>query len=68
LENEYYDEQSKINRSYFIIKDENNDDFTKAFNIDQQTDELEITKLNIRTRESIEALETIYEIVSKTNS
>ena len=66
--NEYFDDCSKINRSYYTIKQENDDDFTKSFDIDQKIDENEITKLNIKTRESVEALETILEIVSKTNS
>jgi type I restriction enzyme M protein len=68
LDNEYYDKSLKINRSYSIIKQENDDDFTKSFNIDQKTDENEITKLNIKTRESIETVAKVLESVSKINS
>ena len=67
-DNEYYDKSSKINRSYSIIKQENDDDFTKPFNIDQKTDENEITKLNIKTRESVETVAKVFESISKTNS
>ena len=67
-EKEYFDDCSKINRSYSIIKQENDDDFTNSFDIDQKIDENEITKLNIKTRESVESLEKILESVSKTNS
>ena len=65
---EYFDDCQKINRSYSIIKQENDNDFTKAFSIEQQIDETEITELNNTTKESIESLESILEIVSKTNS
>jgi type I restriction enzyme M protein len=68
FETEYYDDCVKINRSYSMIKDENGDDFTKSFDIDQKIDEEEITRLNINTRTSIEHLELIKNVISKTIS
>ncbi len=59
---------SGIIRSYTVIKNESGDDFTKEFDIDQQIDEIEITRLNINTRNSIENLESIKAVLNNTNS
>lgn len=66
--NEYTDPTTNSKRSFSIIKGENGDDYTSIFDIDQQTDEIEITKLNIKTRQSIEKLELIINNVSEKNS
>lgn len=63
-ENEYFDDTTKINRSYSLIKDEDGDEFTRKFDIDQKTDELEITRLNINTRKTIECLEPLFNSLS----
>ena len=59
-----YDEE----RSYNIIQDENGDKYTEIFNIDQTDDEIDVTKLNLKTKKSIQYLDIIRESVSKDNS
>ncbi len=65
--NEYMDPQNK-KRGYAIVRDEANKPFIKEFIIDQKTDEVEITKLNPKTRLALNSLETVKRFVSKTNS
>ncbi len=65
---EYYDESSKTNRSYTIIKDEDGNDFIKKFIIDQKTNEKELVNLEINTRNTIQNVESILNIVKSDNS
>ena len=58
--NEYLDECSGISRNYSIIQDEDGNKFTKKFEIDQKTDDEETTRLNVKTRKSMEYLELLY--------
>lgn len=67
-ENEYFDETTSKKRSYTIIKDENGNDFIKEFLIDQKQDEQDITKLNVKTKKSLQNLELVRKSVSATNS
>lgn len=66
-ENEYVDSEGKT-RSFTIVRDEGNNPFIKEFEIDQKNDELEIVKLNPKTKLSLQYLETIKKFISKTNS
>ena len=66
--NEYDDDCSKLKRSYSFIKDENEDDFTHEFEIDQKIDESEIITLNVKTRETIERTEIILNEINSKNS
>ena len=68
ISNKYKDKKSNIFRSYSIIKNETGGNFTKKFDIDQQTDQKEITSLNINTRNSIEYIKLLYPLIHKTNS
>ena len=63
-----YQDDYSITRSYSLIKHENDDDFVKSFDIDQKTDEKEITSLSINTKESIGDLELIKNAINTTNS
>jgi type I restriction enzyme M protein len=67
-ENEYFDKTTNKRRSYTIIKDENGSDFIKDFIIDQKEDEADITKLNVKTRLSIQSLELITKGITSENS
>jgi type I restriction-modification system DNA methylase subunit len=67
-DNEYTDKTTKTKRSYNFIKDENDKDFIKEFVIDQKQDEIDITKLSVKTRLSIDNLELVKKSVSKNNS
>jgi len=66
--NEYEDSTAGKKRSYTIIKDQNGTDFIKEFIIDQREHELEITKLNVKTRSSLDNLELIRRSVSAEHS
>lgn len=66
-ENNYVDDQGSP-RSYTLIRDEGNRPFIKEFLVDQQTDEIEITKLNPATRTSLQTFEQVRKFISKTNS
>ena len=66
--NDYIDKTTGVRRSYTIIKDEQGNDFIREFIIDQKLDEIDITKLNVKTRRSIENLETLRKSISNTNS
>ena len=68
INNKYYDKCSKSNRSYTIIQDEHDDCFIKKFVIDQQINELDITSLSINTRNSIENVELIKNIIKNNKS
>ncbi len=68
ITNEYNDRTTSKKRSYTIVKNSNGTDFIKEFVVDQKTDELEVTKLNVRTRESLGNLELIRKSVSAGNS
>jgi len=58
VKNTYLDRTTGIERSYTILRDEAANPFIKEFIIDQKHDESDLTKLNPKTRLSIEALET----------
>lgn len=66
--NEYFDEKSNRKRSYTRIKDENDYPLHKEFTIDQKIDEIDITRLNVKTRLSIELLEKVRSSISNNNS
>ena len=68
LNNEYEDRTTKKKRSYTIIKDEKGDDFIKEFIIDQKDDEKDITKLNLKTRLSLQYVEIMKKNISDKNS
>jgi type I restriction enzyme M protein len=65
---EYKDQTTNALRSYTIIQNENGDDFIKEFVIDQRQDEQELTKLNAKTRKSIQNLELVRKSITSTNS
>ncbi len=65
--NDYVDSKGQ-KRSYSIIKDEGNNPFIKEFLIDQKIDEDDATKLNPKTRTSLQYLETVRKFMSSTNS
>ncbi len=65
---EYKGQTTKTIRSYTLIQDENGNDFIKEFVIDQKQDELNLTKINVKTRKSIQNLELIRKTISPTNS
>jgi type I restriction enzyme M protein len=67
-ENTYKDQTSKKARSYTFVKDEKSKQFIKEFFIDQRDDEDELTKLNVKTRLSLERLERVLESISSNNS
>lgn len=67
-ENEYFDKTTNKKRSYTIIKDESGNDFIKEFLIDQKEDEADITKVNVKSRLSIQNLELITKSISSENS
>jgi type I restriction enzyme M protein len=66
--NVYFDETTGTNRSYSIIQDEYGGDFVKEFKIDQKIDEEDITKLNVKTRKTLDYLESIRRSISSSNS
>lgn len=67
-DNEYLDKTTNKKRSYTIIKDEDGSELSKEFIIDQKNSENDITKLNIKTRLSIQLLENVKSSISKKNS
>lgn len=68
--NEYSDNITGKKRSYTYIQDEdeNENDFIKEFIINQKQDEIEVTKLNVKTRSSLGNLDTVRKSISKQNS
>lgn len=66
-ENRYIDSGGQT-RSFTVIRDEGNNPFIKEFTIDQKNDELEVKKLNPKTKISLQHLETIRKFISKNNS
>jgi len=65
--NEYKDDFDKL-RDYKIIKDEDGSDFIKEFVINQKEDEKDLTKLEVRTRISLQNLESVKKSISSKNS
>jgi type I restriction-modification system DNA methylase subunit len=68
LDNEYFDEKSGKTRSYTIINDENDYPLHKEFVIDQKADEIDVTRLNVKTRLSLKLLEKVRVSISSTKS
>ena len=66
--NEYKDQTIGTHRSYSIIKDEKELDFTKDFVVDQKQDEPELAKVSEATKKSIQNLETVRKSISFINS
>jgi type I restriction enzyme M protein len=66
--NEYTDRTTGKKRSYTAIKDEDGTPFIKEFIIDQREHEPEITKLNVKTRASLDYVELVRKSVSAKNS
>jgi type I restriction-modification system DNA methylase subunit len=67
-QNAYKDSTTGTSRSYSLIKDDTGNDFVKEFVIDQKHDEPDFTKLNVRTRKSLQSLIIVRKSVSATNS
>lgn len=65
---EYEDQTTKTIRSFTLIQDENGNDFIKEFVIDQKQDEQDLTKLNVKTRKSIQNLELVRKSLTSINS
>lgn len=65
--NEYKDEIGKL-RDYKIIKDEDGSDFIKEFVMNQKDDEKDLTKLEARTRISLQNLDLVKKSISSKNS
>lgn len=65
---EYSDRTTGTKRSYTRITDESDNDFSKDFIIDQRNDEQSVTKLQLKTMQSIQYLESIINNISSTNS
>lgn len=66
--NNYADQTTGTIRNYSIIKDENGNDFIKEFALDQKQDEQDLTKLSVKTRRSLQNLESVKKSVSPINS
>jgi type I restriction enzyme M protein len=66
--NNYSDQTTGKTRNYSIIKDENGSDFIKEFAINQKQDEQDVTKLNAKTRKSLQNLELVRKSISPINS
>ncbi len=67
-ENFYTDSTTEKRRSYSIIKDENSNDFVKEFIIDQLSGEEDLSRLNVKTKISIQNLELVRKKISDKNS
>ena len=65
---EYSDKTTGTKRSYTKISDESGKDFIKEFIIDQKQNEIDTTKLSVKTRKSIQTLELVSKSLSATNS
>ena len=55
-------------RSYTVIRDQGGSEFVREFIIDQRDHEYEVTKLNVKTRDSLDALELVRRSASSNNS
>jgi len=66
--NKYNDRVTGKTRSYTMIKDEEGNNLTKKFAIDQKESEKEIKNLNIKTKQSLEILERVIRDIGKENS
>lgn len=60
----HYEDDLGNKRGYTTIRDESGEPLIKEFVIDQKTSEEEFTKLNSRTRVSLELLETVRDSIS----
>ncbi|QUC64162.1 N-6 DNA methylase [Nitrosopumilus sp. K4] len=65
---EYEDRTTKAKRSYSIIIDTTDKPFTNKFAINQKTDELDVKKLTSNTKQTLEDVEKIRNILSPKNS
>jgi type I restriction-modification system DNA methylase subunit len=66
--NTYTDRTTNKSRSYAVISDEDGNAFLKPFLIDQREDETELTKLNVKTRSSLDSVALVRKSLSPTNS
>lgn len=66
--NEYKDRTTGSIRSYSIICDESSNPYIKEFAIDQKMDEKDVTKLNPKTRLTLEGIRTVSSSISPVNS
>ena len=66
--NNYFDRTTKKERSYSLIMNENGNEYIKEFDIDQKQDEQDLTKLNIKTRKTLQNIEVVQKSISTTNS
>ena len=64
----YTDCTTKKIRSYSIIKNENSNNFVKEFVIDQLSNEEDLSRLNVKTKISIQNLELVRKNISDKNS
>jgi len=67
-ENNYIDRTTAKPRSYTLIFNEAGNPFSKEFAIDQKHDETDLTKLNPKTRLSLESLDGMRQSIGPTNS
>jgi len=65
---QYEDQTTKTIRSFTLIQDEKGNDFIRDFTIDQKQDEQDLTKLNVKTRKSIQNLKLVRKSITATNS
>lgn len=66
--NEYLDKTTGIKRSFTLITDEKGNTFNKEFFIDQGTNENDISKLNIKTKNVILNINLLKQGISSNNS
>src|SRR3989338_4734655 len=66
-ENEYVDSEGQT-RSFSNILDEEGNPFIKEFSIDQKNNETELVKLSMKTKLSLQCIESVRKFISKINS
>jgi len=66
--NTYLDDTTATSRSYSTIRDDQDNPFVKEFVIDQKMDEQDLTRLNVKTRSTIENVHLLVRSMSPTNS
>lgn len=66
-ENQYEDDKGK-ERSYTVIQESNGSDFVREFLITQKVDEEDVSKLDSKTRLSLQSVELVNKHITTTNS
>ncbi len=67
-ENDYKDKTTGKSRSYALITDERGNYFNKEFSIDQTTDQEDINKLNLKTKNTLKNFSNLLQSISESNS